>query len=72
MGQIMAALSAVRVLVLMACCQAHSPLDEKSSGKCQSPGARTGRAAGSDIHGVRLFFPSVLPQFHELNSRVAS
>lgn len=51
----MAALSALGLLVLMACCQAHSPLDEKSSGKHQSPGARTGRAAGSDIHGVRLF-----------------
>lgn len=57
----MAALFALGLLVLMAQCQAHSPLDEKSSGKHHTPGARTGRAAGSKIHGIGLFFICTSP-----------
>lgn len=36
--------------------EVHSPLDEKSHGKSQSPAARTGRAAGSEVRGVGCFF----------------
>lgn len=59
----MAALFALGLLVLMAQCQAHSPLDEKSSGNRQTLGARTGRAAGSNIHGTGCFFHLYFPSF---------
>lgn len=62
MGQIIAALFA---LMLMACCQAHSPLEALENARVLVQGQA--ELLVLTLMGLG-FFSSVLPQCHELNS----